>query len=37
MVPHSWIKKSMDMCGVADNISFVQEYGKLANVLNVRE
>ena len=21
MVPHSWIKKSMEMCGVADNIS----------------
>ena len=21
MVPHSWIKKSMGMCGVADNIS----------------
>ena len=34
---HSWIKKSMEMCGVADNISFVQEYGKLANVLNVSE
>ena len=21
MVPHSWIKKSMEMCGVADNVS----------------
>ena len=21
MVPHSWIKKSMEMCGVEDNIS----------------
>ena len=21
MAPHSWIKKSMEMCGVADNIS----------------
>ena len=21
IVPHSWIKKSMEMCGVADNIS----------------
>ena len=23
MVPHSWIKKSMEMCGVADNISHI--------------
>ena len=23
MVPHSWIKKSMEMCGVADNISYL--------------
>ena len=23
MVPHSWIKKSMEMCEVVDNISYL--------------
>ena len=34
MVAHPWIKKSMEMCGIS---FFIQEYGKLANDLNVRE
>ena len=34
MVAHSWIKKSMERCGIS---FFIQEYGKLANNLNVRE
>ena len=37
MVPHSWINKFMEICGVADISTFVPKYKQLENDLNVRE